>query len=367
MDKTIPDPITPGAKKYFQQHLLRWNTEQNRRSMPWKGEKDPYKIWLSEIILQQTRVEQGLAYYNRFVQQYPTIQQLAAAPEQAVFKLWEGLGYYSRCKNLLATARYISAEFKGVFPNTYEGIVALKGVGPYTAAAIASFAFGLPYAVVDGNVYRVLARFFCIDTPIDSTTGKKYFGSLAQELLAKASPAAYNQALMDFGATVCKPAQPLCTNCPLRRNCTALVTGTVTNLPVKEKSIVKKNRWFYYLVIEYKGHCYVRQRPAKDIWENLYEFVLTETDGAQDPLELLLQPAVQQWIGKSDYTVQAISANYRQQLTHQTILGQFIRIHITKKPKLPGYEAVPVANLALLAFPKFITSYLTEKKLTLSL
>src|ERR1700749_1524911 len=197
-------------KDPFTTLLLKWHNGKNSRVMPWKGEKNPYKIWLSEVILQQTRVEQGWSYYEKFVETFPTIHDLATAPEQKVFKLWEGLGYYSRCKNLIATAKRIDTEYKGVFPSTYEELLQLKGIGPYTAAAISSFAFGLPHAVVDGNVNRVLARDFGIETPFDTTEGKKIFSILAQELLDKKNSSAYNQAIMDLGATVCTPRNPLC-------------------------------------------------------------------------------------------------------------------------------------------------------------
>ena len=219
--------------------------------MPWKGEKDPYKIWLSEIILQQTRVEQGLAYYTNFIKTFPTVHQLAKAPDEKVFKLWEGLGYYSRCRNLLATARFISKELKGKFPDNYESIKALKGIGPYTAAAISSFAYNLPHAVVDGNVFRVLARVFGISKSIDSTEGKKQFTVLAEELLDKNHPGLYNQAIMDFGAVICKPAAPLCDTCVFKKECYAFRHNKVNALPVKEKKINIKKRWFYYLVLEY--------------------------------------------------------------------------------------------------------------------
>ena len=206
-------PDTSKKPQKFSRILQKWNREKNTRQMPWKGEKDPYKIWLSEIILQQTRVEQGLNYYNNFIKTFPDVHKLAKAPEEKIFKLWEGLGYYTRCRNLIASARYISKELKGKFPDTYEEIKALKGVGPYTAAAISSFAFNLPHAVVDGNVFRVLARIFGISTPIDSTEGKKKFTELANKLLDKKQPGFYNQAIMDFGAVICKPApclQSLC-------------------------------------------------------------------------------------------------------------------------------------------------------------
>ena len=242
--------------------------------MPWKGEKDPYKIWVSEIILQQTRVEQGLAYYNRFIKTFPTVHHLAKAPETTIFKLWEGLGYYTRCKNLIATAKYISKELNGKFPNKYDEILKLKGIGPYTAAAIGSFAFNLPHAVVDGNVFRVLARFFGIKTATDTTEGKKIFTALANELLDKKQPGIYNQALMDFGAMICKPQQPLCMECPLKTGCVAYLHDLITVLPIKEKTITKKPRWLYYIIIEHNGKVYVRKRSEKDIWQNLYEFVL---------------------------------------------------------------------------------------------
>jgi A/G-specific adenine glycosylase len=354
-------------RKFFAKKLLAWNHSHNEREMPWKGEKDPYKIWLSEIILQQTRVEQGLAYYNRFITQFPTVQKLAKAPETTVFKLWEGLGYYTRCKNLIATAKYISEELKGKFPDEYESIIALKGVGPYTAAAIGSFAFNLPYAVVDGNVFRVLSRVFGIATPIDSTEGKKEFTHLANELLDKKQPGVYNQALMDLGATVCKPQQPLCTVCPLKTNCSAYLQGIINLLPIKEKSIVKKTRWFYYLIIEHNKSVLVRKRGAKDIWENLYEFVLIENDKIL-PLENLKKlPAIKNIFGKTPFEVMQISKPYRQLLTHQTIHGQFIRIKTSASLSIADYEAVSQKKLDKLPFPKFITGYLRDKNVSLNL
>jgi A/G-specific adenine glycosylase len=355
------------AERFFSKRLLLWNSRDNFRAMPWKGEKDPYKIWLSEIILQQTRVEQGLEYYNRFITSFPTVHKLAKAPQQAVFKLWEGLGYYTRCKNLIASAVYISKELKGRFPKTYEDIIKLKGVGPYTAAAIASFAFNQPHAVVDGNVYRVLSRFFGIATPVDSTDGKKEFSLLAQQLLDKTKPGIYNQALMDFGATVCKPAQPACSTCVLKQQCLAFSGNLVNELPVKHKKIVKKNRWLYYLLINFEDKFYVRKRSAGDIWENLYEFVLVENEGPLTEAQLLNKHSFTTAIARPDYTIQHISPLYKQQLTHQTIQGRFISIRSAKPPDLPGYEPVTLKKLRKLAFPKFITYYLTDKKLTLNL
>ena len=225
--------------------LMNWHTYVNDRKMPWVGIKDPYKIWLSEVILQQTRVEQGMAYYEKFIENFPTITSLAAAKDETVFKLWEGLGYYNRCKNLLFTARNVVNKLNGIFPTHYDDIVALKGIGPYTAAAIASFAFNQPYAVVDGNVFRVLSRLFAIDTPIDSTNGKQQFTTLAQQLLDKENAAIYNQAIMDFGATVCKPVNPLCHDCPLLSVCEGYKIADKRKDIAKEKPLVLL---FYYSI-----------------------------------------------------------------------------------------------------------------------
>lgn len=352
-------------KRIFREELLGWNREKNDRQMPWKGEKDPYRIWLSEIILQQTRVEQGLGYYQRFIKTFPTIHDLAAAPETAVFKLWEGLGYYSRCKNLLATARYISDKLKGKFPNRYEDILKLKGIGPYTAAAIASFAFNLPHAVVDGNVFRVLSRYFGMDTPIDSTAGKKSFTQLANELIDQQWPGIYNQALMDFGATVCKPQQPACASCPLQSYCEAYKKGIVNSLPVKEKQITKKTRWLYYLVISHKNKLLVRKRGKGDIWENLYEFVLMEEITPLDPDKLHQHPFLKKIFKDQDFKIGSVSENHRQLLTHQVINGCFIELKASRQVSIPGYDPVPAADLSNLPFPKLISGYLNNKKMYL--
>lgn len=354
-------------KKFFTTTLLQWNTTTNNRPMPWKGEKDPYKIWLSEIILQQTRVEQGWEYYNRFVATFPTVQKLAAAPETKVFKLWEGLGYYTRCKNLIATAKFISKENKGKFPDTYEDIVKLKGVGPYTAAAITSFAYNLPFAVVDGNVFRVLSRFFNDNTPIDSTQGKKLFTNLATELLDKKQAGIYNQALMDFGAVICKPKLPLCKQCPLQKKCGAYLNGLTAVLPVKEKKISQKIRWLFYFIINEGDKTYVRKRGIKDIWENLYEFVLIEAPAPTELEQIRKAAEFKKLFGKTVFEVSAISKIYSQKLTHQTIHGQFIKIKLNKPLTLQEYELVSPKAMANLPFPKLITTYLKDKNVSLNL
>jgi A/G-specific adenine glycosylase len=345
-------------KRAFTRNLIKWHYENNKRTMPWKGERDPYKIWLSEIILQQTRVEQGLSYYNSFIDQFPTIETLAAAKDETVYKLWEGLGYYSRCKNLLHTARIIVNDRQGVFPDTYEEMLTLKGVGPYTAAAISSFAYGLPQAVVDGNVFRVLSRYFGVEKPIDSSEGKKYFSSLAQMLLYRVDTAAYNQSIMDFGATVCKPQVPQCQHCILNLNCIAFKKGTVNKLPVKEKRLLRKHRWFYYFIFTNKSLVLINKRTGGDIWENLNEFYLYETENVQNWNESNLNSWMQEQLGVSEYTVRTISPVYKQQLTHQVINGQFFHIDLASVPQsLSHLKAFDREQLKSLSFPKFINQH----------
>lgn len=346
-------------EKEFTQLLLKWHKSQNKREMPWKGETDPYKVWLSEVILQQTRVAQGESYYHNFLKKYPTIHHLSKAKDQEVFKLWEGLGYYNRCKNLLFTAREISKNRKGVFPSTYPDLLALKGIGPYTAAAIASFAYNLPFAVIDGNVFRVLSRFFGINTPIDTAKGKTLFSDLANQVLAKKKSALFNQAIMDFGATICKPFSPSCTNCPMHKCCIAFQNGRVNHLPVKEKTLLRKHRWLNYFVFEWEGKILLNHRLEKDIWENLYEFYLLEADESikWDPQKITNWLADQLEIVKAE--IIDISPIRAQSLTHQQIKGQFIYIRLSQKPSLlMGYQWEKKKSLSKFPFPKFITGYL---------
>jgi len=346
----------------FTRILLKWHKSQNFREMPWKGEKDPYKIWLSEVILQQTRVEQGWAYYEKFLAAFPTVHDLASAPEQKVFKQWEGLGYYTRCRNLIATAKKIDTGFNGRFPSIYKEILSLKGIGPYTAAAIASFAFNLPHAVVDGNVTRVLARYFGISTPIDTTAGKKQFTELADALLDPLQAGIYNQAIMDFGATVCTPRNPLCTSCVQQANCVARQKGQTNQLPVKTKNIQKKQRFLYYFIVESPGDkLYIRERTGKDIWEGLYEFILLETNKTTAPEDALRSDFIRQLFEGQALTVKYISRVYRQELSHQTLRGQFITVSLKKPlPGLKDYLLVPKSALTEYAFPKFINAWLQD-------
>ena len=351
---------------HFRKNLLEWHAA-NDRPLPWKGEKNPYFIWLSEIILQQTRVEQGMPYFLRFQEKYPTVKDLADAPEDDVMKLWEGLGYYSRARNLHFTAKLIANELDGKFPDTYEEIIKLKGVGEYTAAAIASFAYELPHAVLDGNVYRVLSRFFGIDTPIDTTEGKKAFRKLADELLNKKKPAAYNQAIMDFGATQCTPKLPNCGRCVLKKNCQALQQKRVTELPIKSKKIKKQTRYFNYLVLNFEGQVWLKKRTEKDIWQNLYEFPLVETEALADKDILLENETWQEIIGDNDFKVKHISAPFRQTLSHRYIIATFFEMESDYSffIKKSGYIKVERKNLGKFAFPKIIDLYLKDNSLNL--
>ena len=357
------------VQSFFRKQLLEWYAE-HKRPLPWKGEKDPYLIWLSEIILQQTRVEQGTPYFKRFRAHYPTVHHLAAAAEDEIMKHWEGLGYYSRARNLHQAAKYISQKLAGKFPDQYDNILALKGVGPYTAAAIASFAYNLPHAVVDGNVYRVLARFFAIDTPIDSTPGKKLFNELAQFLLDDLQAGKYNQAIMDFGATHCRPKLPKCAICKLQSQCQAYQKNEVEQFPIKSKKIKKRQRFFNFLLLNNGNRLFIQKRKEKDIWQNLYEFPLIESPALIDRLENMIQtPLWQQLLGTSPYTITSISKPFHQVLTHQKIAAVFWEVEITEQlleNTLP-LLAIERKNLDKFAFPKIIDWYLRENSLYLKL
>lgn len=356
-------------KTFFTKKLFEWFATHHR-PLPWKGEKNPYFVWLSEIILQQTTVRQGLPYYERFVEKYPSVHDLANAPEDDVMKLWEGLGYYSRARNLHATAKHISNDLKGSFPNSYEALLTLKGVGTYTAAAIASFAFDLPHAVVDGNVYRVLSRYFGIEEPIDSPQVKRYFTELANELLDKTRAADFNQAMMDFGATHCTPANPMCKNCLLKAECVALKEDKTGILPIKSKKIEKKERFFNYLVIHAGETTFIQKRTDKDIWQNLYEFPLIETSNLVENLADTegsdFKSKIQEVL-KSDFKVVKKSQPFKQMLTHRKIIATFWDIEVPEKFNFSD-EAIlniEIKNLSKFAFPKVIDLYFQEKTLTL--
>ena len=325
--------------------------KRNKRTLPWRQTTNPYYIWLSEIILQQTRVEQGRAYYERFVQTFPTVQDLASAPEEAVLLLWQGLGYYSRARNLHKAAQQIAVM--GDFPSDYKTILSLPGVGPYTAAAIASFAFGQPYAVLDGNVFRVLSRYFSIDTPIDSTEGKKEFKALADEMLDKKHPSLYNQAIMDFGAMLCKPSGADCGSCPLRDGCMAYEQNKVQSLPVKGKKIEQRTRYFSYVYLcTDKEEVQVCRRAGNDIWHGLYEFPLVESE-AELPLS-----ALQQKFPQGQWTL--LRQGFVHQLTHQRLVVNFYRLQLPHKDtSLPGLW-VKESELQNYALPQLLVKLLSH-------
>ncbi len=319
--------------------LLSWFRDFGRE-LPWRGTKDAYAIWLSEIILQQTRIQQGEAYWHRFMQRFPTVEMLAEASEDEVLRLWQGLGYYSRARNLHAAARQIVAA--GAFPQTLEGIRALKGVGDYTAAAIASIAFGLDAAAVDGNVYRVLARHFGIATPINSTEGKREFAALAQTLLPHGQAGTFNQALMDFGAIQCTPQSPHCTVCPLAETCVALRSGQVEMLPVKLQKTKVQERRLAYIYIRCKDETPIRRRPAGDIWQGLWE-----------PVELSVLP--------TGLHGQLLAKDVKHVLTHRILYADFYFMEVIEKPSLPeGYIWVKESALDDYAKPRLIEKLLEK-------
>ncbi len=344
--------------------LLKWNKTSNDRPMPWKGEKEPYKIWLSEIILQQTRVEQGRAYYENFVKKYPTVQLLAQAKEKEVYKMWEGLGYYNRCKNLLFTAKYIAANLKGIFPNKYDALLELKGVGPYTAAAIASFAYNLPYAVVDGNVFRVFARYYGIHTPIDTKEGLEIFNKIAQANLAKKKAGIYNQALMDFGATICKPASPLCSSCLMKTTCVAFNENLVGQLPAKLKVIQKKKRYFDFCCFIVGDKWFIQKRAAGDIWAGLYQFYLIENEKAILSDRKYFTQILKDQLMIEDKSVDILPNEnvFHQQLTHQLLEIRFSKIYVKEIPRaLEKGLWVKMNALLKYPFPKTIIDFLAKE------
>ena len=354
---------------FFRTELLNWY-QADRRPMPWKEEPDPYLIWLSEIILQQTRVEQGMAYFERFKSAYPKIENLAAAPDDDVMKLWEGLGYYSRARNLLKAARMVVRDFDGKFPDTHAGLLSLPGVGPYTAAAIGSFGFGLPLPVLDGNVYRILSRYTADDTPIDTTPGRKRFIELADLAFATDQPALYNQAIMDFGALVCTPKRADCSGCPVANNCLAKTTGRVYELPVKAKKMKRRTRYFHYLVLtDAANNSYIQKRTKKDIWQDLYQFPLVET--IEPNLKVTDLATAEYWpsgIQPNSLEPLRSSPPTKHVLSHQDIIGVFHEFTITNAISTPDdWQKVARQDLSEYAFPKLITRYLDEKSLYLDL
>ena len=304
----------------FQEEITKWY-HNNKRALPWRDTTDPYVIWLSEIILQQTRVEQGMPYFNKFLEHFPTVHDFANAPETLILKLWQGLGYYSRGRNMHATAQRVLQIHSGIFPSKYSDLIQLKGVGEYTAAAISSFSSGEQQAVLDGNVFRVLSRFHGIATPINSTAGKKEFTALARSLVIGQDPALYNQAIMEFGALQCKPKSPDCASCPLQIACFAYTHHQVQDLPVKLKTLKKRNRFFNYFVCVADEALLINRRGAGDIWQHLHDLPMIETISETELSDVEFLTQVQEMFGK-EVIIRPIQ-NVKHLLTHQTIYAKF--------------------------------------------
>jgi A/G-specific adenine glycosylase len=338
----------------FSKPLIHWYL-QNKRDLPWRKMADAYPIWLSEIMLQQTRVAQGLPYFLRFIDAFPTIHDMAAAPEEQVLKLWQGLGYYSRARNLHATAKLVAYDMGGNFPDSYAGLLKLKGVGDYTAAAIASIAYGEEVPVVDGNVYRVLSRVFGIDTDISSGGAKKQFTELAASLMPKGQASEFNQAMMEFGALQCVPKSPDCTICIYSRDCVAYTTGRVGQLPIKLKKTKVTNRYFNYLVIkDSRGYSVVQKRTGKGIWHNLYEFPLLETECLLPEDETILAIKKIEGLGFVPKEITLIQDAVIHKLSHQHLHIRFWEIAVGEEVK----GAVSVNVLKAYPFPIVIHNFI---------
>ena len=341
----------------FSEILINWYRE-HKRELPWRESSDPYLIWISEIILQQTRVVQGYDYFIRFIKRFPDVTSLAEADEDEVMKFWQGLGYYSRARNLHAAAR----SMNGVFPKTYPEVLALKGVGEYTAAAICSFAYNMPYAVGDGNVYRVLSRYLGIETPIDSTEGKKLFASLAGEFLDKSRPAVYNQAIMDFGAIQCTPQNPACLFCPLAGSCMALSKSMVAQLPVKQHKTKTTERFLNYIYVRAGACTFINKRTGNDIWKNLFELPLIETASSVTEEELLALPEFIKLFDKEEVpVVRSICRNVKHVLSHRVLYANFYEVVLPEKTKsFSSYLKIKTNELEQYAVPKLIHAFLEK-------
>jgi len=349
---------------HISQSLLLWY-DQNKRPLPWRETRDPYKIWLSEVILQQTRVSQGMDYYHRFLVTFPDVQSLANAAEQDVLKLWQGLGYYSRARNMHHTAKEVVEKYGGIFPETSAGLKKLKGIGDYTAAAIASICFDEPVAVLDGNVARVISRLFAIDTPVDSNTGRSIITDLANNLLDTNHPGTFNQAVMELGALVCTPKSPACNNCPLAFACEAMKSNQIESFPVKTKKKIPTVRHLNYLVISFAKDkdefILMRKRTGNDIWKNMYDFPCIETEHTTDVTGVLDACVKSGLFGGFPFLVKHVSDEYIHQLSHRRLLAKFIRIEVQgilrSKENIALVKKDKVMELPL---PRLIDRYLAN-------
>ena len=351
--------------------LIIWYKD-NARDLPWKFDKDPYKIWVSEIILQQTRVEQAKSYYLNFISQFPTLQSLANAPLDQLLRLWQGLGYYSRARNMHAAAKQIITHFHGQFPKTRRELLLLKGVGPYTASAIAAFAFDQPTVALDGNAFRIFARLFAEPYPIDTASAHVVFSNLAQRCMLDASPALFNQAIMDFGSLVCTP-RPKCVDCPLGNCCMAYLQNRVMEFPVKGAKKAPRDRYFYYLHItiqehtgEHTGeHTFIQQRLQKDIWQNLYQFPLIETDRQ---IKLTDLPTLPEWsaiFGQEVPHITGCTSKYLHRLTHQVLHTFFVRIRMEGKSQWlqQHCKKIPTSDIDQYGVSRLIERYLLDESI----
>jgi A/G-specific adenine glycosylase len=356
INKEANHKVKRSLHKEFSKKLLSWYTE-NKRSLPWRDTKDPYKIWLSEIILQQTRVAQGLPYYLKFVEHFPTVFSLAKAKEQDVLRLWQGLGYYSRARNLHHCAKEVVEKFQGRFPDNFQDLQKLRGIGSYTAAAIASISFHEPVAVVDGNVFRVLSRVFGIDKDISDPKTKNFFFDLGNELISREHPDEFNQAIMEFGATHCLPKNPLCGECVFKKQCVANARDLQSVLPVKSKRQKVRKRYFYYFVIRKGNSILMRKREEKDIWQGLFDFYLAETTKPKNIDNVLIENGVFQ---KSEVIV---SKPYKHILSHQHLLARFIsgNSSMISSTKLKDYKYYSLNEIRKLPKPALILQYLKDE------
>jgi A/G-specific adenine glycosylase len=346
--------------EYFIEAIHQWY-HKHQRALPWRETKDPYRIWVSEIILQQTRVEQGLPYYERFIGHFPDVLALAESSGDQLMKIWEGLGYYSRARHMHAAAKLVAMQYQGIFPEKYEDIRRLKGIGEYTAAAIASIAFGEPYAVVDGNVYRFLSRFLGITTPVDTTPGKKVFNRVAQELLDRNKPGYHNQAMMEFGALCCIPRNPGCQTCPVVSGCYAFQHKMTDTLPVKNKKPARKIRYLYFYVAEDEDSVIIEKRTGNDIWKHLYQFPVHEQDQPVPEPDLLSLPFTRAIPGLQVGEIPVISRQYIHLLTHQEIRARFIRKkHLLLPDNFPEGMRINKGEIHTFAFPVLIKKYILE-------
>jgi len=345
----------------FSNKILNWYF-QEKRELPWRNSSDPYRIWISEIILQQTRIEQGTSYYIRFIGRYPTVYSLAGSTEDEVLKLWQGLGYYSRARNLFLGAQQIVNDYHGKFPTHSSDWKKIKGIGDYAAAAIASIAFNEPVVAIDGNVYRVLSRVFGINAPIDTTFGKKLFSELANGLMDKNNPGDYNQAVMEFGALLCKP-KPLCANCPFLNQCIAYRSQTIATLPVKSKKTKQRNRFFYYLFIEQDNAIFFKKREENDIWKNLYDFPLIESSEKKSIEDITKTTTWLTFFENATIEIRDVSKEEIHLLTHQKIYVQFVHLKLKTEKFLPtNFIKMDKRNIFELAVPKIIENFLMNLK-----